>query len=127
MEATIQDTKPFYSKEHFQLYRAAFKKLAHQKQLTAMDMIIYNILRGREPNYGFGEITNPIKIANGNKSKFFNIRWQLWNYFRTYTLYKKSNPAWATTSLLSAIGHYDNHGKIFTDQILEHIYNVLQK
>jgi len=127
METTIQDTKPFDSKEHFQKYRAVFKKLAHKKRLTATDMIIHNVLRGRKPDYGFGRITNPIKLANGgHQSKFFLVCWNLWNNIRIYNNNKKLSPDYAEKIKIGIIGNYESK-EIFTEKILDHIFNVLQK
>lgn len=69
MEAKIQTDKPL-SKEQFIAFRAAFKKLANNKELLFDDIMIYHILCGKDPCYGFTPVTRPSKIRgycfNGN-------------------------------------------------------------
>lgn len=46
------------SKAEYELYRAEFKIAANKQVLRAEDMILFNILSGRDPIKGFTPITN---------------------------------------------------------------------
>lgn len=56
------------SKEQFLKFRNAFKEIAHNKQITSKDIILYNTIRGLSLSRGFTEITNKVKLANGQYS-----------------------------------------------------------
>lgn len=45
-----------------------FKKLAHSKSITPIDIVLYNIVRGYPMDRGFSPIKNVNKLANGQKS-----------------------------------------------------------
>ncbi len=74
------------SKQEFEFFKQAFKEKARNKQITAEDILLYNIIRGKDIDRGFTPITNPIKLANGEdaysgmrrliESKR-NLRWTL--------------------------------------------------
>jgi hypothetical protein len=119
METTIQATKPFSSKEQYFEYRAIFKKLAHEKRLTANDMILNNILRGRKPDFGFTPITKQSKIDNGLQSKFVYARWSIWNNLRNAYQYKKD-------VYFTYIHHYEEYKKVLTPEIWKYVFDVLQ-
>lgn len=62
------------SKEQFIKFRDAFKELAHNKQITSKDIILYNTIRGVSLSRGFTDVTNKVKLANGQYPKqAFNI------------------------------------------------------
>lgn len=54
------------TKEQFIAFRDAFKSLAHSKQLTSRDIILYNVIRGLPVDRGFTPITNQNKLRNGS-------------------------------------------------------------
>jgi len=60
---TTQNTQ--LTKEQFLEFRAKFKEQANAKSLSASDMILYNLIRGKDPKSGFTPITNPNKLSNG--------------------------------------------------------------
>lgn len=53
------------SRDDFLCARDAFKEKASAKQITAVDILLYNILRGKKMDRGFTTVTNPNKLANG--------------------------------------------------------------
>jgi hypothetical protein len=120
MEAVIQETKSFNSKEQYLQYRAVHKTLAHNRCLTASDMIIHNILRGRPEDFGFTPLTKKTKLENGHQSKFVHARWDLWNRLRNWKSKK-------TEYYLERISNYDAYKKVLTPEIWAHIFSVLQK
>lgn len=81
---TIAIKTPFETKEAFLNYRKAFKELAHQKALNAHDMMMHNILRGRDPAYGFSTITKQSKIDGGMRSKHIDLYGSIWSQMRRW-------------------------------------------
>lgn len=64
--AAITSSSQFIvSKEEFLFIQKAFKEKAHNKTLTAEDILLYNIIRGKDIDRGFTPVTNPTKLANG--------------------------------------------------------------
>lgn len=60
------EPSPFIcSKEAFLFIQQAFKEKARNKQITAEDILLYNIVRGKDMDRGFTPVTNPNKLANG--------------------------------------------------------------
>lgn len=53
------------SKDQFIVFQTAFKRLAQAKEITAEDMVLYNILRNKPIDHGFTPITNKTKLFNG--------------------------------------------------------------
>lgn len=50
------------TREEFATYRTQFLQRAHTKTLTAIDIVVYNIIRGKHPRNGFTAITTPNKL-----------------------------------------------------------------
>lgn len=67
IESTVLAQNPEFviTREQFLTFRDAYKELAHRKQVTAKDIVLYNVVRGLPNDRGFTSITNPVKIANG--------------------------------------------------------------
>lgn len=74
------------SKEEFLFIQKAFKEKARTKQITSTDILLYNIIRGKNVDRGFTPITNPKKLEGGEKAyngmrKLFeckqNLRWTI--------------------------------------------------
>jgi len=55
----------FTSKEHYLAFRAAWKKAANSKTLSAKHFVLLNFLTGKHFYRGFTPITNKNKLANG--------------------------------------------------------------
>lgn len=127
MEATIQEVKPFASKEHYYQYRAAFKALAHAKALTAQHMMLNNAFLNRDLEIGFSPITNPKKIANGNQSRSVEVRSSLRYRLKTYYTYVKTNPKWAENHKEWLKSMSASFGGTITDEMWEHAYQALMK
>lgn len=66
--------KFFETKEQYLAFRAAWRaavnheraKANHDSWIHATHHILLNIVRGKEPNYGFTPITNQVKLDNGS-------------------------------------------------------------
>jgi len=56
-------------KQQFKQYQLAFRQLAHTKQATAVDHILYNLLRGKDLKRGFTPITNETKLNNNARKE----------------------------------------------------------
>ena len=54
-----------FNKDEFQKLQAAFKEKAHNKDVSASAMVLYNIVRGKDPRSGFTPITHTGKLAGG--------------------------------------------------------------
>lgn len=90
--APSADQSPFIaSKEEFLFIQKAFKEKAHAKQITAEDIILYNIIRGKTVDRGFTPITNAKKLEGGEQAyhgmrKLFEskntLRWMIDGYSR---------------------------------------------
>ena len=79
------------SKEEFLFIQQAFKEKARIKNITAVDILLYNVIRGKDLERGFTPITNPTKLsggedAYGGKRKFIeskrSLRWILESFVR---------------------------------------------
>jgi len=112
METTVQ-TKLFATKEDYLAYRAAFKEMARSKELTARDMMMHNILRGRAPEFGFTPITKQSRIDAGHQSRHIQVRWELWNDMRRAKDYKSE-------------GFYPYVPVKLSKEIWDHVYAVLK-
>lgn len=72
-----------FDKPAFQTLQATFKQYANQNSNSASDMILYNIIRGKDIKRGFTPITNSNRLANGAdpwygyKSALSNLRWNI--------------------------------------------------
>jgi hypothetical protein len=53
------------SKHEFLQFQSAFKARATSGKNQAADMLVYNIIRGKDPKRGFTAITNTNKLNNG--------------------------------------------------------------
>lgn len=53
-----------FTKEQFIAFRDTFKRSAHNKAISAADLLLYNIVRGVEMDRGFTPITNTQKLAH---------------------------------------------------------------
>jgi len=79
-------TKFFETKEQYLAFRQAWAKAAQNKSLTASHMMMYNIIRGRDSEYGFSPFKRHSKIEGMgmiNRGSFLAYQW-LW--------YLKQNP-----------------------------------
>lgn len=56
------------SDERRELYRAWREQVAKQ-QCSALDFLIYALLRGKDPHAGFAPIRNPLKLSNGMQAE----------------------------------------------------------
>lgn len=65
MPSVVVDGDFILSKDQFLTFQTAFKRLAQAKEVTASDMMLYNIVRGKPINNGFTPITNTTKLFNG--------------------------------------------------------------
>ncbi len=71
------------TREQFITFRNAFRALAHAKQLTKEDMMLYNIVRGLPASRGFTSITSEVKLRNGMIADHslcmarINLKWNL--------------------------------------------------
>lgn len=73
------------SKEQYLAFKKAWKDLANKKQLAATDMLIYNLILGRDEKNGFTPISNKNKLKyNCNNDMWYNfnllknsLRWKL--------------------------------------------------
>lgn len=66
---SADDTSNFVSsKEEFEQFRTIFKHKAQNKQIKAIDILLYNIMRGVDLERGFTPITNQRKLDNGEKA-----------------------------------------------------------
>lgn len=72
------------SKEQYQLFNEKFIEAANAKSLTSANIILNNILRGKDARRGFTPITNPTKLNHGaNEWQGFDAaRSQLVHYLR---------------------------------------------
>lgn len=79
------------SKEEFLFIQQAFKEKARSKKTTAVDILLYNIIRGKDIDRGFTPITNPRKLSGGEdayqgKRKFIeskrSLRWILESFVK---------------------------------------------
>ena len=65
-ETPSVESSPFIgSKQEFQFFQQAFKEKARNKQTTADDILLYNIIRGKNMDRGFTPITNTKKLSGG--------------------------------------------------------------
>lgn len=65
-ETPSVESPPFIgSKQEFQFFQQAFKEKARNKQTTADDILLYNIVRGKNVDRGFTPVTNTKKLAGG--------------------------------------------------------------
>jgi hypothetical protein len=91
-ETTSAESSQFISsRQEFEFFKQAFKEKARNKQITAEDILLYNIIRGKDLDRGFTPVTNPTKLANGEdaysgmrrlvESKR-NLRWTLESFSR---------------------------------------------
>lgn len=64
-------TSFIFTKEEAMSIISTFKECARAKKVSALDMVIYNLARGKEPRRGFTPITNPFKL-NSNANDPFN-------------------------------------------------------
>lgn len=62
------DKQFILSNEDFLQFKTAFKAKATAKQTTAVDILLYNIFRGKDPARGFSPITCQRKLDNGMDS-----------------------------------------------------------
>lgn len=53
------------SKEQFLQFQTAFRARANAKNISASDIVLYNVVRGKDKKHGFSPITNATKLANG--------------------------------------------------------------
>lgn len=53
------------SKTEFQQFQAAFKARANANQISSVDMVVYNLVRGKPTSSGFTAVTNSIKLNAG--------------------------------------------------------------
>lgn len=56
------------SKEQFQIFSEHFTAAANAKRLTSSDILLNNIIRGKDVRRGFTPITNPTKLNSGTKA-----------------------------------------------------------
>ena len=79
------------SKEEFTFILHAFKEKARIKNITALDILLYNIIRGKDPERGFTPITNQRKLSGGEdaykgKRRFIeskrSLRWILESFVK---------------------------------------------
>jgi len=61
----------FQDKQKFHTYQEAYKQIARQKQLTAKDHILYNLLRAKDLKHGFSPFKNERKI-----DPYYKDAWQ---------------------------------------------------
>ena len=65
--------KSFATKQQYLAFREAFRELAHNKQISAEDLVILHILRGKDAYFGFCPIKNANKLAcNCSGNPWFN-------------------------------------------------------
>lgn len=57
----------FSSPEEYAAFKRDFKGAAHARQLSAADMLLHATLMGKDPRRSFGLVTNPVKLANGQR------------------------------------------------------------
>ena len=68
-QSVVADQKEYtVTKDQFITFRDAFKELAHAKKVKASDIVLYNAVRGLPTSNGFTNITNPVKLANGQQA-----------------------------------------------------------
>lgn len=88
-QPSVDTTTHILTKQRFCEFRDAFKTKARNKQVTALDILLYNIIRGLDQERGFTPITNPRKLCGGEnvyngQRKFFNalndLRWYTGKY-----------------------------------------------
>lgn len=74
------------SKTEFLQFQSAFKARANAGKLSREDMLLYNIVRGKDPRRGFTAITNTAKLANGSSE------WSGWQQARYFLQYRFMGP-----------------------------------
>ena len=60
-------TKYFKTKEQYIAFRSAFAKAAQSKTLNAAHFMLYNIIRGHDPERGFAPLQRMSKIEGMNR------------------------------------------------------------
>lgn len=65
VQPSIELKNRVLNKEQYLNFRTAFKALAADKHVTAIDIVLYNIIRGYSVDRGFTPITNHIKLIKG--------------------------------------------------------------
>ena len=60
-------TTYIYTKEQFLQFNERFVQAANNKNISASDMILFNILRNKDSRCGFSPITNQRKLGSGTK------------------------------------------------------------
>lgn len=75
-------TKFFSSKEHYLAFKKAWAEKARSKSIDSVDIVLYNLLRGKLSTRGFSPIVNKVKLANGaaEYGAYENSLWLLRNW-----------------------------------------------
>ncbi|MGZ8924454.1 MAG: hypothetical protein ACXW2E_01090 [Nitrososphaeraceae archaeon] len=55
------------TKEQINAFRQSFKKRAKDKDISSVDIMLYNLVRGFPSNRGFSKISNNTKLVNGQR------------------------------------------------------------
>jgi hypothetical protein len=66
--AIAESTRFILSKEEFLSFQTLFKARAQAKQTRSTDILLYNIIRGKDLHRGFTLVTNPKKLAGGENA-----------------------------------------------------------
>lgn len=111
------------SKEQFQQFRAAFKS---KTRTTSADILLYNIIRNKDPKRGFTPITSPTKLLNGMWD------WQSFSHAMELLSVVYMKPRrFITTGIeypMSKAGHEyrETYGDLLTPEVCEQITAVLK-
>lgn len=64
----VQSERHFnFEEAHFALIKSAWKKSAQEKRLNSASLAAWALIRGVDPKKGFTPISNPSKLANGQR------------------------------------------------------------
>ena len=100
------------SRAELREFRTTFRSRANKRLNTASDMLLQNLLRGREAKRGFTAVTNNVKLNQGGQHPFYGYNLAVLHL--RYLL--RSNRNWIRTTF----------GSFITDQICDQLEQKLK-
>lgn len=88
-------TNHILTKDQYTQFNKLFTNAANRKSISASDIILNNILRGKDARRGFTEITNETKLGHGMDP------WQGYKQAKAQLI---SSLRWSRTSYVSKFG-----------------------
>ena len=113
------------SKEEFLQFREAFKAKAKAKTITSADILLYNLVRNKDPKNGFTPITSQVKLNNGM------YEWMGYTHARFELDWKLSEPRFnhkqvEYTSSVDARRYRESWGEALTPEFWQQIKDILK-